>query len=293
LSCLFYISIPQANGDTRLINAIKTSEWEISDNPYSFGPQNLYEYIDGAADFFVAYGFVLLEGTNYVSLSDVNDSITVDIYDMGEKLNAFGVFQSKRSKGAPSLDIGTSAFGADGYLCFYKDKYLVEIFSFIKDEKRKSQDLNMARKVAEIIQGDTLPPVELSYFPEPEKIDGSERYIKGGILGHAFLDRGIICDYRIKDETVSAFLAFYPSREEAVKAFEQHRDFLAKSAPCTPFDGFGERGLVSQEPYHKSIILVQKGTFITGVYDLSTPKNGTEVLKGILKRINLPDGGID
>jgi hypothetical protein len=287
LICVFALCIPQLRGDTYLIDRIKISDWKITEKPYHFDPRNLYKYINGAADFFVAYGFVSLQGAHYSSRSNPNDSITVDIYDMGEKLNAFGVFQSKRGEQATSLNIGTASFETDGYLVFYKDKYFVEILSFVKSEMWKMHHKVIAYNLAERIQGDTSPPWQLSLFPEFGRVKGSERYIKGGILGHGFLDSGIVCKYIFEGETVSVFLAFLPSRENAMKAFEQYKDFLHKIGRCLPLDGLGERGLISHEPNHKNILLVQKGSFVTGVYDLSMAQKGTRVLEDIIKAIKI------
>ncbi len=258
----------------------------MANKPYRYSPQNLYKYINGEADFYISYGFVSLVGANYSSGSESSDSITIDIYDMGEKLNAFGVFQSKRGRESSSLKIGAASFGADGYVVFYKDRYYVEILSFVEGEQRKTEHVIMARKVAEKIQGGIAPPYELSYLSEFGRIEGSERYVKGGILGHAFLDRGLICDYRIDDNVVSAFVAFFRSSGDAVSSFDEHKGFLWRSGKkCIPLNGFGEYGFVSQEPYHKNILVVQKGSFVVGVYDLLKAQKGIELLKDMLKRI--------
>ena len=260
--------------------------WQMANKPYRYSPQDLYKYINGEAEFFLAYGFVSLKGANYSSGSDSRDSITVDIYDMGEKLNAFGVFQSKRGRESSSLKIGAASFGSDGFIVFYKDRYYVEILSFVEGEQRKTEHVIIAQKVAEKIQGDISPPNELSYLSEFGRIEGSERYVKGGILGHAFLDRGLICDYRIEDDVVSAFVAFFRSSGDAVSSFERHKDFLRRSGEkYVPLKGFGEYGFVSQEPYHGNIIVVQEGAFVVGIYDLLKAEKGMALLKDILKRI--------
>ena len=118
------------------------------------------------------------------------------------------------------------------------------------------------------------------------RIEGSERYVKGGILGHAFLDKGLICDYRLEGEVVSTFVAFFRSSEDAVSSFEEHKNFLRRSGKkCIPLNGFGEYGFVSQEPYHKNILVVREGSLVLGVYGLLKAQKGIELLKDILKRI--------
>jgi len=257
------------------------------DKPYGYSPEDLWKYINGEAEFYVAYGFVSLIGANYGSRTY---SIGVDIFDMGEKLHAFGVFQSRRGNEPSSLKVGAASFGAEGYLVFYKDRYYVEILSFGEREKGDTGHVTVARKVAEKIKGDISPPHELSYFPHSGRIEGSERYVKGGILGHAFLDRGLIAHYRIDGDMVSAFVALFSSTKDAISSFEKHKGFLQRSgAKCIPLSGFEKHGYASQEPHHKEILVVQEGSFVVGVYDLIKAEKGMALLKDMIERIKPPD----
>jgi len=260
--------------------------WKLEGKSYRYIPQNLYEYINGAAEFFIAYDFIELTGANYFSASEKKAAVTVDIYDMGGKLNAFGVFQSRRDTQASSLNIGTASVGSDDYISLYKDRFYVEIQASIIIKKDDGVVKNLASIVAKHLPGDISLPQELSYFPQKGRIAGSERYVRGGILGHAFLDRGIASDYQIEGQKVSAFVAFLLSDKDAEKAVEQHRIFLKESKKnCSPLKGFEKNGFVSEEPFHKKIIVTQKGPFVIGIYDLATTEAGRKLLLDILKNI--------
>jgi hypothetical protein len=258
----------------------------MTDKPYHYSPDDLYKYINGQAESFLAYGFVSLKGVNYSPESGSEETITVDIYNMGGKLNAFGVFQSKRGSESSSLKIGAASYSTNGYLAFYKGRHYVEILSFVKDHQWKEQHIVIAQKVAEKIKGDALPPHELSYLPESGKVEGSERYVTGGILGHAFLDRGLVSEHRVDGDVVSAFVALFSSSEDAARSFEAHKDFLKKAGKeCLPISGLGERGFRSQEPHHKNILVAHEGPFVVGVYDLPVAKQGMGLLQDMAKRV--------
>jgi hypothetical protein len=146
--------------------------------------------------------------------------------------------------------------------------------------------MTLAKKVVSGISGDSTPPSELNYLPDTGRVPGSEMYITGGILGHAFLDRGLVCDYKLADEVVKAFIAFYPSKELADTAIKHYKEFLKKSGKkWTSLKSDAENGFASQEPYHKNIIVAQQGHFVAGVYDLSLAQKGEALLKNILKKI--------
>jgi len=260
--------------------------WKLEGQTYRYVPQNLYEYINGGAYFFIGYGFVELTGANYSPIKGERDAVTVDIYDMGDKLNAFGVFQLRKDPQAPSLNIGIESFGSGDYVVFHKDRFYVEIRVFLIGKKDESILKNMGSTVAENLPGDDSLPKELAYLPEKKRIVGSERYIRGGILGHAFLDRGIVSDYQVGDEKVTAFIAFMPSSKDAVNAVEQHKTFLKQSEKkCLPLEGFGEHSFVSEEPYHQKIIVIQEGARVIGVYDLNDIEIGKTLLADIRKRL--------
>lgn len=292
LMILFFMAVtcisPLAeSGDEPIFStALPSPEWKMEGQPYGFLPQNLYEYINGEAEFFIAFGFIELTGANYTSVAGGKDTVTIDIYDMGNKLNAFGVFQSKRGGQASALNFGAASIGSDGYLAFYKDRFFVEIQAYITLEKEKGRVETMAASIAAHLPGDNTPPSELFYLPEKNRVAGSERYIKGGILGHAFLDRAMVCDYHIQGQKVTAFVAMLPSPLDAVQAVKQHRAFFLKSGKkCLSLDRFGKHGFVSEEPYHQKIIETQVGAFVAGVYDLSTIEAGKTLLADIITMI--------
>jgi hypothetical protein len=281
------ISPLAASGDESIFTtALPSPEWKVEGQPYGFRPQNLYEYINGEAEFFIAFGFIELKGANVTCVSGGNDTVTIDIYDMGNKLNAFGVFQSKRGGQVSALNLGAASMGSDDYVAFYKDRFFVEIQAYITSEKEKGGLETMAASIAAQLPGDNTPPSELFYLPEKNRITGSERYIKGGILGHAFLDRGMVGDYRIQGQKITAFVAIFPSSRDAVHAVKQHRSFLLKSGEkCMAFDGVGNHGFISEEPYHQNIIETQAGAFVAGVYDLITIEPGKTVLADIIRTV--------
>ena len=285
LMILFFLAVtcitPYAeSGDGPIFRAaLPSPEWQMEGQPYGFVPQNLYEYINGEAEFFIAFSFIKLTGANYTSVAGGKDTVTIDIYNMGNKLNAFGVFQSKTGGQASALSLGAASMGSDGYLAFYKDRFFVEIQAYITREKEKHILETTAANISAHLPGDNTPPSELFYLPEKNRVAGSERYIKGGILGHAFLDRGLVCNYRIQGQKVTAFVVMLPSPQDAVHAVEQHRSFFLKSGKeCLSLDGFGKYGFVSEEPYHQKIMETQVGAFVAGVYDLQTLEAGESLL---------------
>jgi hypothetical protein len=266
--------------------AIEHTAWQISGNPYTYVPNNLYSYIDGAADMFIAYGFVKLQGAEYVDTADKQESMTVDMYDMGSPLSAFGIFNSKKDPESPSLNIGAGSCGTEQFVIFYKDRLYVEIQPRIARDKNKPVPVITAQKIAARIPGTTNPPREIQYLPALNKVPGSENYVTGGILGHAFLPHGLVSDYRFNGETVKAFIAMFPTEKDSSAAFERYKAYLKEAGETvTAGEGGSEKGFNAKEKYHGHVIVVNQGCFIAGVADLSHPEKGKMLLKQILDNL--------
>ena len=57
--------------------------WQLAGNSYHYLPENLYNYINGAADLFLSYGFVKLVGAEYTPGSVRNNSFR-DVHSVAE-----------------------------------------------------------------------------------------------------------------------------------------------------------------------------------------------------------------
>ena len=64
--------------------------WTLSAAVDSYTPENLYEYIDGASELYISYGFTKLISRKYEKLGQ--PEIVVDFFDMCSSDNAFGIF---------------------------------------------------------------------------------------------------------------------------------------------------------------------------------------------------------
>jgi hypothetical protein len=71
------------------------SDWQLAEEPKMYTPDNLYDYIDGNCELYFSYGFKSLVSASYKNDKAPEQTVTVDIYDMGTSLGAFGVYSSQ------------------------------------------------------------------------------------------------------------------------------------------------------------------------------------------------------
>ena len=74
--------------------------WSPQGEPATYGAEGLWELINGAADTFLDFGFETVTVQKF-SAGDVTASIAV--YDMGNPLNAFGVYRAEAPVDEPVL----------------------------------------------------------------------------------------------------------------------------------------------------------------------------------------------
>ncbi len=122
------------------------SGWQQQGKPYTYLPANLYSYIDGAADQFIAYHFVKLYGAEYASAADGRNRFTMDIYDMGADLGALGIFKSKKDPACVSAHIEAESCATDQYLLFHGKRFYVEI-----QAQRPGADTSAAMRQAALL----------------------------------------------------------------------------------------------------------------------------------------------
>jgi hypothetical protein len=83
--------------------------------PVRFYTSDLYQYIDGGAEAYHGYGMVTLAHQEFKAGAA---EVTIDLYDMGDPLRAFGIYASERSPEYRFLDIGAEGYAAGEILNF-------------------------------------------------------------------------------------------------------------------------------------------------------------------------------
>ncbi len=176
----------------------------------SYYPDNLFEYIDGAADAYLAYGFQQLVTRDFF-FKDV--AFTIDIYDMGSRLNAFGIYRTERPGQAESLKIGVEAVVSPPYQCLLlKGNFYVKVNAF-EGEFLNENGQEILKILAGAIDGAEELPEELNLLPQKNLIDNSQGYCREAYLGLSILQRCLYADYHMNEKAIRYYV-IVPTKEE-------------------------------------------------------------------------------
>jgi hypothetical protein len=184
-----------------------------------FVPDNLWDFINGAADNYLTYGFADLHVADYKKGKNV---IKLEVYHHSNSTNAFGIYSSERSSSFRFMNLGAQGYIADGAINFFKGNYYVKIRTYSKNEKTLQSAESLALKVAGMLEGSTELPAMLAKFPETGKKQNEEIYINESVLGHKYLNKAFRATYEVGSDNFSIFIIDNNSAEESWKIAETY-----------------------------------------------------------------------
>jgi hypothetical protein len=232
--------------------------WQKKGAAEVFFPENLYKYIDGAAENFLNYDFKQLAVQNYAN--DQGQALSAEIYFHGTPENAFGIYSSEKPTAGNYFELGSQGYAETGILNFICSAYYVKLNGF--DLGGNGQDVLtvLGRAIAVAIGNKAALPEILKAFPGAGKIPNSERFILNNFLGHDFLHAAYSADYLVKGQNFQLFIIGAGSEEEARTMLEKYAALNKEK----PVQNIQPGGLTINDPYNGPIRLFWRGKFICG-----------------------------
>lgn len=243
------ISLPDIQGYKR-----------ISSYPV-YTPDNLWDFINGAADTYLAYGFEDLQVAEYKKGKNI---IKLEVYKHKNPVQAFGIYSSERSSTFRFINIGAQGYTSEGILNFCKGRYYIKLRTNSKSDKviRSLQDLGM--RVADIIPGQADLPQTLKEFPGTGLIKNEESFINEGVLGHEFLQGAFKAIYETGGINFSIFII---DKTDPAATRKVVADYLIKTG--LEIDDSSEGKYIIKDGYNGDIFLSWKDRRIVIISGLS------------------------
>lgn len=232
-----------------------------------YTPDNLWDFINGAADTYLALGFEDLHVAEYTKGKNV---IKLEIYKHKDNIQTFGIYASERSPSFQFLNIGAQGYKVDASINFFKGRYYVKIRTNSKAGNVLPLLETLALKVADMLPGEALMPKTLQDFPETGKKRNEETYIKESVLGHEFLQGAFKAIYSVGETDISIFIFDKNSPGESRKTVAA---YLARAG--LEIDDPAGGKYVFKDGYNGDIFLSWKDARIVIITGLS--KDQTEV----------------
>lgn len=257
--------------------------WVLIERPRLFTRKTLFEHLDGQAELYFKYGYQKSIFAIYQHQEKSEDQIEIDIYDMGNILQAFGMFSRLRSEDR-SGGIGLDSSFDNRSILFYKGKYFVMLYGTESDPSTMKE---LAVLISSRISDASPIPKEIHFFPSRGLKPGSIQYFSEGLLGHRFLKRGFQATYRGGAKEFHLFLGQFKNSGEARAALKIYKDYLTQKGKIQSEirDGFGPHALRGEDPYQGNVLVVQKGFYLVGMVGFENEKEADDCLSEMIQNV--------
>ena len=254
---------------------------ESTETPDTYFPESLFEYIDGAAEIYLSYDFKELIVAEYKN-SESSDSVVVEIYDMGNHKNSFGIYSAERYPDNEFMDLGTQGYMEEGALNFLVGQYYVKLLCYDCGERSDHWLRAFSGEIVNRVGRKRGFPAYLQTFPEKGLIPNTEKFILRNVMGYKFLHDGYVVTYKTKELSFDCFLIEGKNPEEAMDMLNKYLD--AKGADSVQKIPLGFR---IKDRYYHNIYIAQVNNILCGVMKITDESEevGESYLRQLIQSI--------
>jgi hypothetical protein len=204
------------------------SGWMAGAEDQVFDRDNIFDYMDGAGEIYLAFDFQFLFVREYAKPDA--PSVVVEIYQMGSSEDAFGVFTQDTD--GEAADVGQEAIYAAGLLRFWKNTIFVRILADKETPEAKSVVMRLGGAIEAAITQEGKRPQLVSVLPAEGLKPKSVRYFHTliSLNSHYYLaninilnlspeTQVVMARYQKDGSQASLLLAAYPSVARAFDAY--------------------------------------------------------------------------
>ena len=166
-------------------------EWRLLEPVRTFGPDNLYEEIDGEAELFLPYGMEHLTVAILGRKARPGSEVRLELFRMASPRDAYGIWSQYRYPDQEVLRIPPSeAIVSDTSADVFRGETFVRVRSKPGDGSR-TDVVGISAEIVALIEGSGSPPEEARALDDlPGRVSGSILYQKRAMLGYECLAPG-------------------------------------------------------------------------------------------------------
>jgi len=273
---IFLLAINLNCAQENMINLLPAGKdgWVKSGEPEIYDRNNLFDYMDGGAELYLAYDFQTLVMQRY--LSDSKDplkknSITIEIYQMNSSPDAYGLFSFDQE--GEMVKVGQKGVYGYGLLKFWKDRFLVRILG--SQSNLREIILGLGADIDQKIKSEGVLPELLSRIPKDNLIPNSDHFFhKQTLLNNLYFlsDKNILnltdktdcllADFGFDEQILKLLLVEYLDLNQAKNAYESFNKFYLEGevSETDKIIEIEEGKLVGVDLENNYLLLVFEGT---------------------------------
>lgn len=221
--------------------------WVLMGDPQVYPAKQIGDYVGAEAKHYLSYDVIDLTVGEY-DRPDRAARATVEIYRFPDYVKAFGAFSTRQLPGAPlglenaSIVGTTSAFAWSG-------PFVIRIVSLAGPA-----DSPPVRALAAAVIG-PMPkapgkPAVFQFFPDQNRVPGSEKFVSGPVFGQPYLARGFVLEFQVGTDRVEGMILPAPSKETATEVLNRFKTLYATNGRLLdPVPNLGEDNFVGEDRF--------------------------------------------
>ncbi len=240
--------------------------WQLFDDTVlTFSPENLYEQIDGRAEFYLAYDVVDMTFASYEKGAEAGQFIDVSVYDLGVPTHAFGVFAGERTFDAPELGLGRGSYRSGANYYIWKGQYYIQIIASDTTEDLQRYGLSIGREVAGVLPDDGEAVWGLEVLPLQDRVHGSEQFFLVDALALDFMRNTYTAEYTRSGTVVTTFVSRRDNAESARDALDRYVEYAEQYGDAVEHLTVDGVQLIACDMGDEHDVVFRKGILVGGV----------------------------
>jgi len=218
--------------------------WSAAGEDKVFTRNNIFEYMDGAGEIYLAYDFQRLLVREYMKWSAPR--LVAEVYQMASSEDAYGIFSHDRD--GQEILLGQGAIYGAGLLRFWKGRFFVRLQAESESEQVKQALLALGKKIVEAVpQNGKKPPLlaalpreglikeSIHFFHTPVSLNVHYYLADSNVLNLSAKTDVALARYERDKRKMRLLLCRYKTPGEAEAAFEQfNKIYFHDRAAKTP-----------------------------------------------------------
>ena len=214
--------------------------WARAERPRRVTSNNIFDYMDGAGELYLAYAFVGLDVWKYTRAE--SPEIVVEIYEMDNSPDAFGVLSF--DLGGEEVGIGQKSVYGAGLLRFWQGRHFVRILAEVETPESKAAVLEIGKRIAGDLPGGGSVPELVVRLPEAGLLPESVHYFHtkmcldyfyyladDNILNLSKKTNAVMADYRTNSDKYKLLVVQYESDGSCAEASGSFHTLYLKEEP--------------------------------------------------------------
>ena len=229
----------------------------------SYTKENLHEYVNGHAEYFISAGFRQLAAGEYSERGTEasGPELVVDIYDMGKSIQALGIVADESGGRSETLGTGATGFRSGQGVSFVKGQYYVRMAAYSKKVPLE----HVTGQIDSRIGADADPFPEFARLPALGEVVQT-RFIREGYRGLDFVNNIIEREYRVEGKTLQVFI-FPGSKDEVRRLSEAFMNYFRQSKiNYKKIQKKDQRIYEVHDPYEGDWILLPLDDSLSGIF---------------------------